>query len=151
MHMRRSTSPSSMSEGPFGNVIVHQGADRAGIQALRRTLDQLAPGEPIACAIPIAGSATRRLRTLATFRGDRRRIEQALGEGSVDVAALLGVDPDLDAPACVYELDTEASHYADRCLRPRGRLAALRRIVQRIAGCDPALGAVVIIGRKRSS
>jgi len=51
-------------------------------------------------------------------------------------------------PSCIYELDTDAAQYAEGCLRPRGRFRLVRRLLQRVAGYDPALGAIVVIGRK---
>src|SRR6185295_19453951 len=83
-----------------------------------------------------------------TFRAARRRVEKTMRDAGAEIAGRLGVDPDIDAPSCVYELGTAASEYADRCLRPRGRLRAIRRAIEAIAGCDPALGAVVIVARK---
>jgi hypothetical protein len=45
-------------------------------------------------------------------------------------------------------LRTSADTYAGLHLRPRGSSVLLRRILAAIFGCDPALGAIVIIGKK---
>jgi hypothetical protein len=49
----------------------------------------------------------------------------------------------------MFDLDSCADTYAGERLRPRGSQPALRRALARIFGADPALGAIVIVGRKR--
>ena len=89
--------------------------------------------------------------TLATFRLQRRRAERAIVRAGAVVVAIYGVDPSLEQPACFYELNSPAADYADRCVRPRGPSPGLRRLATRLFGCDPALGGVLVIGRKSCS
>jgi hypothetical protein len=138
-----------VSDGPLGRLIVHRGPLQSGIGSLRRLIDELPVGECLAYAIQLNGSPMRRLRAIAAFRSGRRLIERTMRDAGAEVVGRFGVDPDLDSPSCLYELDSRAAEYADRCLRPRGRALPLRRLIERVAGCDPALGAVLIVGRKR--
>ncbi len=137
------------SDGPLGRLIVQRGPVQPGIQTLRRLIGELAAGECVGYALQLTGSPVRRLRAVAAFRSERRLIERAMGDAGADVVGRYGVDPDLDSPSCIYELDSAAAEYAGRCLRPRGRALPLRRLIERLTGCDPALGAVLIVGRKR--
>jgi hypothetical protein len=66
----------------------------------------------------------------------------------VAAAFTYGIDPRLEAPTFAYQLDSAASQYADRFLRARGSGVRLRWLAARCFGYDPALGAVVVMGRK---
>jgi hypothetical protein len=134
--------------GPWGRTVFLRAVAVPQADAVRRLVDGLAAGECIAFAVPLNGAPVDRLMTLLTFRLRMRRIVRAMRDAGAEQMRRFGVDPDLEMPSCVYELDTDAAHYAERCLRPRGRFPMLRRALARIFGCDPALGAVVIIGRK---
>jgi hypothetical protein len=89
--------------------------------------------------------------TLVTFRLQRLRAERAIVRAGAEVVARYGVDPSLTQPACFYELDSPAAEYADRCIRPRGPSPGVRRLATRLFGCDPALGGVLVVGRKSCS
>lgn len=115
---------------------------------LRRVAARLGAGDSIAYVIRLDVPALTRLASLAMLRVRVRQVERALAQGGAHVVTRYGVDPHVDAPACVYELNTPASIYADRYLRPRGRLPASRRVVAWCFGCDPALGAVILVARK---
>ena len=140
--------PPAPREGPFGQLIIHRAPGRTGTAALRSSIQALSQGECVAFAIRLTGPAADRLRAAVTFRSRRRAVEHTMRQEGAEIVARLGVDPDLDAPGCVYELGTAAGRYADRHLRPRGRARATRRLFARLFGCDPALGAVVIVCRK---
>jgi len=58
------------------------------------------------------------------------------------------VTPSIERPTFAYEIGTPAAEYADRHLRPRGAGDRLRRVITRIAGVDPSIGAVVVAGLK---
>ena len=135
--------------GPWGRTVFVRATTMPGTDAVVRLVGGLRAGECIAFAIPLNGSAAQRLRALATYRLRTRRILRALHLAGVEQIRRFGVDPDLEMPSCIYELDTDAAEYAERCLRPRGRLHQLRLAVRLLAGCDPALGAIVIVARKR--
>jgi hypothetical protein len=116
---------------------------------LRRLIAEMPGGECVAYAMQFNGSPAARVRAIAGFRADRRLIERTMTEAGADIVGHFGADPSLDNPSCLYELGSAAADYADRCLRPRGRTLLLRRLVARLTGCDPALGAVLIVGQKR--
>jgi hypothetical protein len=105
-------------------------------------------GERVAFAIPLDTPAAERLMTLILFRWHRYRAQASMRRAGGSVVAHFGVDPSLDRPAYVSELGTAASTYADQYIRPRGSNVALRRVAAWCFGCDPALGGVLIVGRK---
>lgn len=119
------------------------------MRALRDAVDQAEDGDRVAFAVPLDTPLVRRLMTLATFRWQRRRAERAIRGCGADVVAHMGVDPSLAQPSWYYELESPAAVYVDRCMRPRGSSLALRRVLHRWFGCDPALGGVLVVGRKR--
>ena len=129
-------------------IVVQRDVVRSNVAELRQVARTLGAGESIAYVIPLDGPPLRRLGSIAMLRIRLRQAEQELARAGVPIVARYGVDPHLDAPACVYELNTPASIYADRYLRPRGRWLAPRRVAAWCFGCDPALGAVVLVARK---
>ena len=119
--------------------------DRA---ALRAALAELSPGDCIAYAIRLNASSVARMVTLVTLPLHLRCVQRMIVRGGAQVLGRYGIDPSLDAPSCVYELNSAAAEYADRCLRPRGSAPRFRRITSHLLGCDPALGGVVVVARK---
>lgn len=115
---------------------------------LQRSLEQAAAGECVAFAMPLDTPPVTRLLSLVTLRWQRRRAERAIRRAGGEVVAHFGVDPSLAQPSWFYELDTPASDYTDRFMRPRGSNVVLRRIAERCFGCDPALGGVLVVGKK---
>jgi len=133
---------------PRCKVLLQRESLRFDRDALRAALVEASAGDYIAYAIALTGSPATRLSTLATLPSRLRKVDVAMARGDAQVVAKYGVDPRLDSPSCVYELNTPASEYADRCLRTRGFAPAMRRILSRWLPCDPALGGVIIVGRK---
>ena len=119
------------------------------LSSLRDTLAGLGPGDCAGCALPIAGPPVRRLWAFFTLPLRRRQAERIFASTGAEVIGRWGVDPDLESPSCVFELGSYADKYAADHLRHRGSKMALRRALAKIFGCDPALGAVIIVGRKR--
>ena len=115
---------------------------------LRESLEQAAAGECVAFAVPLDTPKVTRLLSLVTLRWQRRRAERAIRQAGGEVVAHFGVDPSLAQPSWFYELDTPASDYTDRFMRPKGSNLVLRRIAERCFGCDPALGGVLVVGKK---
>ena len=120
----------------------------SSMRPLETAIENAMDGDCVAYAVAVDTPILTRLMTLATFRVQRRRAERAIERGGGEVLAHYGVDPSLAEPACFYELNSAAADYADRCVRPRGPAPRLRRIVTRWCGCDPALGGVLVVGRK---
>ena len=132
-------------------VVMQEHPFLSSMRPLERALAQAADGECVAYAVALDTPLVTRLMTLATFRLQRRRAERAIVRAGGEVVARYGVDPSLEQPACFYELDSPAAEYADRCVRPRGPSPGLRRLATRWFGCDPALGGVLVVGRKSCS
>lgn len=136
------------ADGSRAGAVVQRTLVRGDVTELRRVAAELGPGEATAFVIRLDLRLRARLASLAMFRLRIHRIERELARAGAAIVARYGVDPHLEAPACVYELGTTASIYADCYLRPRGRWLAARRVAAWCFGCDPALGAVILIVRK---
>jgi hypothetical protein len=130
------------------NVLLPRAPFRFDREPLRTALEGMSAGDCIAYAIALNAPSVTRLVTLATLPLHLRRIERTIARGGAQVVGRYGVDPSLDSPSCVYELNSPASDYADRCLRPHGSAQVLRRILARWFACDPTLGGIVILGKK---
>jgi hypothetical protein len=115
---------------------------------LRQAVADAAAGECVAFAVTLDAPPLRRLLTLITLRLQRRRAVRALRASGAELVAQFGVEPSLSRPAWFYELDSAAAEYTVRHMRPRGRFVLLRRIAERCFGCDPGLGAVLVMGKK---
>ncbi len=115
---------------------------------LCRAIESAEAGDCVAFAVPLDTPLIPRLMALATLRWQRRRAERAIRRSGGEVVAHFGVDPSLAQPSWLYELDTPAAEYTDRFMRPRGSNLALRRLAERCFGCDPALGGVLVVGKK---
>jgi hypothetical protein len=127
----------------------------AGGSGLRFNLGELAaatrsigPGEYIAYSVRLDLPLPTRLATVAALSYRLRQVDRVLDRGRVTIVGTFGIDPHLDAPSFVYQLNSAAADYADRCLRPRGSGEQLRRFVTYFCGYDLALGGIVVIGRK---
>jgi hypothetical protein len=118
------------------------------LSELSAAASSIRPGTFVAYAVRLDLPLAARLLTIASLSYRLRRVERVLARVRVTIVGSFGVDPHLDAPSFVYELNSAAADYADRCLRPRGTAERLRRFVTYFCGYDLALGGVVIIGRK---
>jgi hypothetical protein len=142
-YVSRSTPPHSPC------VTVSGGAGlRFNLSEVSAAATALGPGKFIAYTVRLDLPLPTRLVTIAALSYRLREVERILERGRVTVVGRFGVDPHLDAPSFVYELNSAAADYADRCLRPRGTGQRLRRFVTYFCGYDLALGGVVLIGRK---
>lgn len=78
---------------------------------------------------------------------------RAIGRSHGTVLGLYAVTPDLDRRALVYQLRSPAQRYAETFLISgpprRGVAHGIRRGLSLWAGCDPAAGAIVLVGEKR--
>ena len=80
------------------------------------------------------------------------QVERALVQSGAEPVGRYGVAPDLATPTVVYQLGGSAARYAEKqlLLIPRSRpAAAVCKILRFWAGCDPSLGAILVVGRKR--
>lgn len=102
----------------------------------------------VAYAIAIEGPIVVRLLLLLTLGVRAARARRVLQRAGATRVCRYAVTPSLERPTIAYEIGTPAAQYADRHLRPRGGDDFLRRIIARVAGVDPSIGAVVIAGLK---
>jgi hypothetical protein len=133
---------------PGCRVVVGGSALRFQLENLQDASNRSAAGDLVAYAVPLEAAPLTRLLTLVTLGLRLRSAERILARSGVAAVDRYGVDPRLAAPAFVYQLNSAASQYADRFLRDRGSAAALRRLAARCFGYDPAIGAIVVMGRK---
>lgn len=121
---------------------------RFNLSELSAATSSLGPGKFIAYSVRLDLPLPTRLLTMVALSYRLRAAVRILERGRVTVVGSFGVDPHFDAPSFVYELNSAAADYADRCLRPRGSGEQLRRFVAYFCGYDLALGGIVVIGRK---
>jgi hypothetical protein len=121
---------------------------RFNLGELSAAVSALGRGEYVAYSIRLDLPLPARLATIAALSYRLRQVDRVLDRGRVTIVGTFGIDPHLDAPSFVYELNSAAADYADRCLRPRGTGEQLRRVVTYFCGYDLALGGIVVIGRK---
>jgi hypothetical protein len=105
-------------------------------------------GDVVAYAIAIDGSIVVRLMVLLTLGVRVARAQRVLRRAGATRVYRYAVTPSLERPTIAYEIGTPAAQYADRHLRPRGGDGLLRRIIARVTGVDPSIGAVVVAGLK---
>lgn len=97
------------------------------------------------------GSAIARLAAWAWTLVRMRLVEVRLRQLSFAPAACFGVYPSLGDPGLVFEMNTSAAGYASAFLLPQdaGTRGRIRRWLAAWSGCDPSLGAVVVVARRR--
>jgi len=118
------------------------------LRRLARTAATAGVGDVVVYAIAIDGSIVVRLLLLLTLGVRVARAQQVLRRSGVARVYRYAVTPSIERPTFAYEIGTPAAEYADRHLRPRGAGDRLRRVITRIAGVDPSIGAVVVAGLK---
>ena len=116
---------------------------------LALAIGSLRSGDYVAYSVRLDLKLPIRLLTIATLSYRLRQVARVMEKGRVSPIGTFGIDPHLDAPSFVYELNSAAADYADRCLRPKGSGQQLRQVVTYFCGYDLALGGVVVMGRKR--
>ena len=116
---------------------------------LALTIGSLRSGDYLAYSVRLDLPLPARLVTIATLSYRLRQVARVMEKGRVAIVGNFGIDPHLEAPSFVYELNSAAADYADRCLRPKGSGQQLRQVVTYFCGYDLALGGVVVMGRKR--
>jgi hypothetical protein len=112
-------------------------------------IGSLRSGDYVAYSVRLDLPLPLRLLTIATLSYRLRQVARVMEKGRVAMVGTFGIDPHLDAPSFVYELNSAAAEYADRCLRPKGNGQQLRQVVTYFCGYDLALGGIVVVGRKR--
>ncbi|HMB04978.1 MAG TPA: hypothetical protein VKP69_14715 [Isosphaeraceae bacterium] len=118
----------------------------------RAAFDALPSGSYLAVVLRLRGRGRlRRSLDLLTLPARMAAAEGALAHCGATPAGRYGVAPNLRAPTVLYRLGGAAAAYAEARLLPgaeRWPFSVLRKGLGRWAGCDPSLGAVLVIGRK---
>jgi hypothetical protein len=150
-------------EGDHGSAVAERGDARFSMMReatdeavdanrCRDALAPLMPGGYLAVALELPhGSRFRRLAGALGLPFGVARAERALARGGAELAGRYGVAPDLDAPTVVYQLGGAAARYAEENLllgRRSWPVAALCWTLRLWTGCDPSLGAILVVGRK---
>ena len=93
------------------------------------------------------GALTRLLKLRASVTWLRWRL-RAWGATEIRAFAFF---PTLDSPTIVYELAGRARRYVETHVLPTdaGLSGPARRFLATVAGCDPGVGGVVVVGRRR--
>jgi len=118
------------------------------LRELREASMQLAPGDTIAYVVTLNAPLAARLMTFVTLPLRLWNAARLIQRDRLVLVGRYGIDPDATSPSFVYQLDSAASRYADRSMRPRGSDSAIRRLAAKWAGCDPGLGAIALVARK---
>jgi hypothetical protein len=118
----------------------------------REALALLTPGGYLAIALELPhGSLMLRMAGALGLPARVVRTERALARGGAELMGRYGVAPDLGAPTVVYQLRSTAARYAEENLlmgRRSWPATTLCRILRLWMGCDPSLGAILVVGRK---
>jgi hypothetical protein len=121
-------------------------------ECCRETLSLVAPGGYAAVALELPdGGRSRRMAAILTLSSRMAAAERTLERCGAEPAGRYGVAPDLRAPTILYQIGSAAARYGEEhlLLSPRPLLAsALCAIFRLWTGCDPSLGAVLVVGRK---
>ncbi len=136
------------------NLLEHFVEVGAGSAAVAATFSGRSPGSP-RCAVEILDlsergrlSRTARLLSLRLWLGRARH--RLRSQGATPVGSY-GFYPSLDAPFIVYDLAGEARTYVElNMLAGTGPMHVLTiRVLSFLIGCDPRVGAIVVVGTKR--
>jgi hypothetical protein len=111
----------------------------------------LAADRCLSAVILLEGPAVVRLWTAVTLRARIAAATWRMRRQRASTVRTFVAVPDLDAPVFVYELGVAASAYAARNLELSGgdRIPGVRRLLRWCMGCDPAAGAVIILGLRQ--
>ena len=135
-------------DGPTSRCAVVKATLPFRLRQLARTAQRASAGQLVVYAVTINGSIVTRLLTLLTLGYRVARAQRVLRRTGAARVYRYAVTPSLERPTIANEIGTPAAQYADRHLRPRGGNDRLRRLVARVAGVDPSIGAVVVAGLK---
>lgn len=118
--------------------------------AARELLARVAPRGHVAILLRLeSAGAVQRLLQFAGLPTRVRRAANMLRSMGIADCERFAVSPDVRQPVFIYSLRPPAAAYARNNLLPpnRGAGGALRWLITRWAGCDPSVGAVLVIGR----
>jgi hypothetical protein len=150
-HVERPAAAESM--GSRFAVISGATGEAGDAARCREAVANLAPGGHLAIALELShGSRFHRTIKILTLPFRAAGVERELARSGADPVGRYGVAPDLATPTVVYQLGVAASRYAEErlLLTARSRPAAVVCAILRMwAGCDPSLGAILVVGRKQ--
>jgi hypothetical protein len=110
---------------------------------------------PFIVLIESSNGTPGRLLAWLTMRVRARAAERAIVRAGGIPAGRYGLFPSAAKPVVSYRLHSAASAYAEsRLLSLRAGhpyVARVRAAVSRLVGCDPSIGAFVVVGRRSST
>jgi hypothetical protein len=137
------------------NVLEHFVGAQADFAGPSKAVDSLAAEATNQCSVEtldlLGAGPLARIVYLFLLRSWVARARRRLRRLGATAIGSYGFYPDLHAPTFVFDLDGPARHYVECNMLPGGgRLRSLTaRVVTFWAGCDPRVGAVVVVGTKR--
>src|SRR2546425_1098830 len=131
----------------------------AGLFVLARRCLRICPVLPahgrLIIVVRVAeGTQSRRIGRLLFLRPGRALLQRMLVSSGLRVEGWFAVVPDIKAPRLIYRLGGAAERYSQEHLVWNGgsRLRRLlRTLVSAVSGCDPSVGAVVMIASRRDT
>ena len=116
-----------------------------------RAADMLRSGGRSIVLLRLDQTYLRRLVRLLSLRLRVASEKRMLLRAGADRCVVYGVFPRVESPTLLYEVDTAAAQYAHTHLICNGNNSGmlrslLSRVMTCIAGCDPSLGAVLVVG-----
>jgi hypothetical protein len=143
--------PAGSGEAPGkSRLLFLDDADPSSGAATRELLAAVAPRGHVAILLRLeATGALQRLLQFGALPGRMRRAANTLRSMGIANSERFAVSPDVGQPVFIYSLRQPSAAYArDNILPPnKGVAGALRWLISRWAGCDPSIGAVLVIGR----
>jgi hypothetical protein len=100
------------------------------------------------------GTLSRRIGRLFLLRARLALVRRMLLSAGLRIEGSFAVSPDTRAPSLIYRLGGGAERYSRECLTLRGnasRLKLLRRLGTAVSGCDPSVGAIVMIAGRHAT
>jgi hypothetical protein len=142
-----------VSDGSFTHPVIENGMGLLDLRTRCRTAVADVPqGSGMIVLIRVEQKGLARLARWFLLPFQVSIASRAMVGHRTTILGQFAVFPDIIEPSVLYELRSSAQRYAERLLIPRlhERLLVLmvRKVVAAWAGCDPSVGAIVVVGSK---
>jgi hypothetical protein len=142
-----------VADGRFTRPVIENGMGLLNLRARCHTAVADAPqGSGAIVLIRVEQTGLARLTRWLLLPFQVSIASRAMVRHGTTILGRFAVFPDITEPNVVYQLGSPAQRYAERSLIPRLHERALVLMVRKIltawAGCDPSVGAIVIVGAK---
>jgi len=138
--------------GPSDQSIVELGGGLFGVRSrCRKAIAEAPAGSTVIILIRAEETGFARLSHWFLLPFQLAVAWRALARHGATVLGSFAVFPDVHTSTLLYELRSPAQRYAERFLVPRSPeswpTAVMRKCLSAWAGCDPSMGAVVVVGQ----